>query len=179
VSLPPATPADEPEVKVPAAVRNALGEKAVAILSGATKVEAFRLEKQPAATPGKDTIGMDGLQWRIKARGKDPGAGFAARVRDLLLDEAAVQPSGAGGARGWVALRLWKGKESVTVVIDFEGRHLYVTTRDGENKQVKAALGGFLLGAKGELDDGTLFGRVRALALEAFPEDAEIKALGP
>lgn len=164
-------------VKASEKVVKHLGERTVAVLAGATKVEAFRLEKQPAATPGKDTVGVDGLQWPVTARGKELGAGFAAKVRDLLFDEATLQPSGAGGARGWVAFRLWRQKESVTVVVDFEGSHLYVATRDAAGKQTGTALGGFLFDAKGEFDDGTLFGRVKALALEAFPEDAGIKAL--
>ena len=45
--------------KVPEQVVKDLGAGAVAILSGATKVEVFRLEKQPVAKPGKGTIGLD------------------------------------------------------------------------------------------------------------------------
>lgn len=166
------------EAKVPGKVMKHLGKATVAILAGATKVETFRLEKKGVAKAGKDTIGFDGLQWPIKATGKELDAKFAAKVRNLLFDEATCQFSGAGGARGWVAFRLWKEKESVTVVIDFEGSHLFVGTRDAKGKQVgDSVVGGFLLDAKGDFDNGVLFGRVKALALEAFPKDAAIKAL--
>jgi hypothetical protein len=167
------------QAKVPEKVVKHLGKKAVAILSGATKVETFRLQKEQVAKGGKDTIGFDGQQWPIKAKGKELDAKFAAEVRDLLFDEATCQFSGAGGARGWVAFRLWKEKESVTVVIDFEGHHLYLATRDAEGKQVgDQVVGGFLFDAKGDFDKGVLFGRVKALALKAFPDDAALKALG-
>jgi hypothetical protein len=171
---------ERPEaVKVPEEVAKHLGERTVAILSGADRAEAFRLEKQPAAKAGKDTIGPDGLQWPIKATNNKLDAKFAARVRDLLFDESTTIPSGAGGARGWVAFRLWKEKESVTVVVDFEGYHLYLVTRDAEGKQLSTAIGGFLFNAKTQdFDNGVLLGRIKALALEAFPKDADIKALG-
>jgi hypothetical protein len=39
--------AEEPVAKAPAAVKKDLGEPAVAVLAGATKVEVFRLEKTP------------------------------------------------------------------------------------------------------------------------------------
>ncbi len=165
------------EVKVPAKVVKDLGKEAVAILSGATKVEVFRLEKRPVQKPAKNTIGMDGLQFPITATGKEQDAKFAAKVRDVLFDEATRTKSGAGGVNGWVAFRLWKEKESVTVVVDFEGSSLFIASWDADGKQVKAAGGGFLFNAKGDFDDGKLFARVKALAVEAFPDDAELKAL--
>jgi hypothetical protein len=165
------------EVKVPAQVEKDLGKRTIAILSGATRVEVFRLGKQPLPKPKDNTIGLDGLQWPIKATGKEQGAAFAAKVRAFLFDEATRKPSGAGGARGWVAFRLWKDKESVTVVVDFEGMHLYIVTRDAEGKQIRTALGGFLFDAKGGIDKGGLFARIKALAREAFPNDTEIRAL--
>jgi hypothetical protein len=172
---------DDPprEANVPAKVVQDLGKEAVAVLSGATRVEVFRLEKRPVA-PGqkaKNTIGLDGLQFPIAATGKEQDAKFAAKVRGVLFDKATRRSSGAGGVSGWVAFRLWKEKESVTVVVDFEGSSLYIASRDAEGKQVKAAGGSFLFNAKGGFDDGKLFARVKALAVEAFPDDAEIKAL--
>lgn len=166
-------------VKVPEEVVKHLGERTVAILSGANRAEAFRLEKQPVAKAGKDTIGLDGLQWTIKSTNNKLDAKFAARVRALLFDESTTIPSGAGGARGWVAFRLWKEKESVTLVVDFEGYHLYLVTRDAEGKQIHTATGGFLFNATTQdVDNGVLFARIKALAVEAFPKDADIKALG-
>lgn len=166
------------EVEVPAKVQKDHGEKAIAILSGATKVEAFRLDKKILAMPGKNTIGADTLQFAITATGKEKDEKFAAKVRVLLFDEATRTHSGAGGFRADVAFRLFKGDESVTVVVDFEGFQFLVVTRDAKGKQLGGAYGGFLFDKKGEFDKGGLFTTVKALALEAFPDDAELKALG-
>ena len=173
-----ARPADK-RPEAPEKVVKHLGKEAVAILSGATKVETYRLEKKLLAKAGNDTIGFDGQHWAIASKGKDRDAKFAAEVRDLLFDEATCQFSGAGGARGWVAFRLWKDKESATLVIDFEGHHLYFAARDAEGKQIgDGVVGGFLLDAKGGFDEGVLFGHVLALALKAFPDDAALKERG-
>src|SRR5262245_27688984 len=112
--------------KVPEAVKKHLGKETVAILSGATRVEVFRLAKQLARKATPKTVGADSLQWPVTATGKERGKKFAARVRSLLFDEATRQSSGASGVRGWVAFRLWKNKESVTVVVDFEGYQLLI-----------------------------------------------------
>jgi hypothetical protein len=163
--------------KVPEQVMKDLGERTVAVLSGATRVEVFRLEKWPGQNATPKTIGIDKLQWAITATGKEKDKEFAAKVRALLFDEATRTPSGASGIRGDVAFRLWKGKESVTVIVDFEGSQFLVALGDAEGKQSFVAYGGFLFNAKGDFDDGTLFGRVKALAVEAFPDDAKLKAL--
>ena len=165
------------EIKVPAKVEEDLGKEAIAILSGATKVEVFRLEKKILAKPGKNTIGADTLQFAITATGKEKDDKFAAKVRAFLFDEATRTPSGAGGFRGDVAFRLTKEKESVTVIVDFEGSQFMVVPRDGEGMQTSIIYGGFLFDKKGNFDKGGLFARVKALAVEAFPDDAAIKAL--
>jgi hypothetical protein len=172
----PAPKGDQP-TKVPEKVQKDLGERTIAVLSGATRVEVFRLEKQlgPKATP--KTIGTDKLQWTITATGKEKDKEFAAKVRALLFDEATRTLSGASGFRGDVAFRLWKDKESVTVIIDFDGSQFLIVTRDAEGKELHTAFGGFLFDAKGEFDKGELFARVKALAVEAFPDDARLKGL--
>lgn len=165
-SQPASTTAEEPKSEIPDAVKKDLGEKTIAILSGATKVEAFRLEKLP-------TIGADKFQFEITATGKE----FAAKARAFLFDEATRTLSGASGFRGDVAFRLWKEKESVTVVVDFEGSQFLLATRDADGKETHVAFGGFLFDAKGGFDKGDLFARVHGLALDAFPEDAKLKEL--
>jgi hypothetical protein len=169
-------PAKVPE-KVPEKVKKDLGERTIAILSGATRVEVLRLAKWPAQKPKPPSVGADKLQWSITATGKEKGKPFATKVRALLLDEATRTLSGASGFRGDVAFRLWKEKESVTVVVDFEGSQFLVVARDVKGKQINTAFGGFLFNAKGAFDTGDLFARVKALAVEAFPEDAKIRAL--
>jgi hypothetical protein len=177
LSLSAAVPADEPKTKVPEAVKKDLGERTVAILSGATRVEVFRLEKWPAQKPKAPSIGADKLQFSITATGKEKDKEFAAKVRAFVFDEATRTLSGASGIRGDVALRLWKEKESVTVAVDFEGSQFLIVARDAEGKELHIAFGGFLFDAKGEFDKGDLFARVKALAVEAFPDDAKLKGL--
>jgi hypothetical protein len=164
-------------IKVPEKVKKDLGERTIAILSGATRVEVFRLAKWSAKKPKPPSIGADKIQFPITATGKEKGKEFAAKVRALLFDEVTRTPSGASGLRGDVGFRLWKGKESVTVVVDFEGSQFLIVTRDAANTQDHVAFGGFLFNAKGEFDNGGLFARVKALAVEAFPDDKALKAL--
>jgi hypothetical protein len=164
-------------IQVPDEVKKDLGEGTIAIMSGATKVEVFRLEKWPAQKPNVPSIGIDNIQFSITATGKEKDKKFAAKVRALLFDVATRTLSGASGFRGDVAFRLWKDKESVTVIVDFEGSQFMVLVGDADGKQTCAAFGGFLFNAKGEFDKGDLFARVKALAVEAFPDDAKIKAL--
>jgi hypothetical protein len=169
---------ESPEpAKIPEKVKKELGERTIAILSGATRVEVFRLAKWPAPKPKPPSVGSDKLLFSVTATGKEKGKAFAAKVRAVLFDEATRTLSGASGLRGDVAFRLWKGKESVTVVVDFEGSQFFVVARDAGGKETHLAFGGFLFNAKGEFDNGGLFARVKALAVEAFPDDKAIRAL--
>jgi hypothetical protein len=155
---------------VPKQVKEDLGEQTVAILSGATKVDVFRLDKKIALKATPKTIGADQLQFMITATGKERDKEFVAKVRAVLFDEATRELSGASGFRGDVAYRLWKEKESVTVIIDFQGSQFLVVPRDADGKEGKVAFGGFLLNPK-------LFKGVKELAVTAFPDDAKLKAL--
>jgi hypothetical protein len=164
-------------VKISEQVEKDLGEKTIAILSGATKVEVFRLEKQFVQKATPKTIGSDKMLWTITATGKEKDKEFAAKVRALLFDETTRTSSGVSGCRGDVAFRLWKEKESVTIIVDFDGFQFLVVARDAKGKELHVAWGGFLFNAKGEFDEGELFNRVKSLALEAFPDDKQLKAL--
>ena len=121
--------------------------------------------------------GADTLQFAITATSKEKDEKFAAKVRAFLFDEATRTHSGAGGFRGDVAFRLSKEKESVTVIVDFEGSQFLFVTRDAEGVQTGCSYGGFLFDKKGNFDKGGLIASIKALAVEAFPDDAAIKAL--
>jgi hypothetical protein len=168
-------PAGRP--KVMAKVEKDLGDRTIAILAGATKVEPFRLGKRPTTDPAVKTIGADTLKFPVTATGKEQGKEFAAKVRAFLFSEATRTLSGASGFRGDVAFRLSQGGETVTAVVDFEGSSFLLVTRDAAGKQVHTAGGGFLFDALGGFDRGELFGQVKGLATEAFPDDAELRAL--
>jgi len=180
---PPARPAlAGPAVEPPAVserVKKDLGERTLDVLAGATRVEALRLDYAPrdakeGILPGQARNREQ--RWKITATGKEQGREFAAKVRAFVCDEATRTASNAGGYRGDVAFRLWKDGESVTVVVDLVGSWFLIVTRDADGKEVQAAVGGFLFNQKGEFDGGDLYGRARALAVEAFPEDATLGA---
>jgi hypothetical protein len=173
-----AAPKPAESMKAPEKVKKDLGEKTIAILNGATRVEAFRLNGL-AKVPGTDALlAFDGQYWKISAAAKEKDSKFAARLREFLYDEGTRTLSGASGfPENAVAFRAWKGKESVTVLVDFKRFSFTVITRDAKGKQVKAASGGFLFSAKGKFDDGTLWSRIKGLAVEAFPDDKALRAL--
>jgi hypothetical protein len=172
-------PADAPN-KVPEKVKKAFGERTIDILSGATRVEVFQLKAERVReTPA--TLGSNLFQWAIVATGKEKGAEFAARVRTFLLD-------GTAETFGWqpdlehadVAFRLWKEKESVTVILHFESGDFLVVARGADGKQIRAVGGNCAYTAKREFDKGgKIFARMKALAVEAFPGDEKVKALKP
>jgi hypothetical protein len=178
----PSAPArDEPPgtLKVSEKVKKDFGARAIDILSGATRVEVFQLKAEPGRKAGPATLGSEQRQWTIGATGKEKGKDFVAKVRECLLD-------GKTETIGWepeldradVALRLWKDKESVAVVIDFRSGHFTVVARDSAGLRIKVAGGSCIYNAKREFDEkGELFARVKALAVEAFPDDEKIKAL--
>jgi hypothetical protein len=174
-----ARPEGSKEAEASEKVKNKIGTRATEILSGATKVEVFRLDPKRVQVDPPKTIGDDRWQCKIVTTGKEQGKEFAAKVRALLFDEATTQPSGAGGPPVYtVAFRLWKDKESVTVLVDFSDHNLTTVTHNAEGKQTHSARGGFILNLNGHLDEeGALRARVVALALEAFPDDEDIKAL--
>jgi hypothetical protein len=160
-------------VKIPEKVKKDFGERTIDILSGATKVEVFRLGDRV----GKKEVAKALEGWTVTETGKEKGKAFAAKMRGFLFDEATRIPSGAGGFSADVAFRLWKEKESVTVVVDLRGHSFRVRAYDADGKQIAIAGGGFLFNAKREFDSGELFARIHGLAVEAFPGDEKLKGL--
>jgi hypothetical protein len=182
----PSKDTKEPD-KVSEKLKKHFGQKTIDILSGATKVEVFQLEKEKAVrktTP--KTIGTDDERWIITNTGKEKDKEFAGKVRQFLIDEPLrlidemiIKRWGAlgSGVRADVAFQLWKEKESVTVIVDYDQCYCLIITRDAEGKQTKINGVGFRYNAKDEYDDGTLFARAKSLAVEAFPDDKKIKSL--
>lgn len=172
------------KLKVSEKVREELGARTVDILLGAQRVEAFLVKEiEPGEEEKAVHLEPRGLgRWAITATAKERGPEFAAKVKAVVLDEATCRPTGPGFGKAEIAFRLWKGKESVTLIVDFtESKFLFIT-RDAQGQQIgrndfKQTLGSFLFNAKGEFDDGELFARVKAIAIEAFPNDRRITGL--
>lgn len=161
----PRAHAEEP--KVSAKVKKHFGENAVQILAGATKVEVFRVESKPGAKPGPDDKTVAGF--RITATGKEQDAKFAAKVASVVLNEKSYIWDAAKGCifQPGVAFRVWKGDESVIIVICFSCDQVQVLTADKDGKLGKPVWG--------ESDPGRP-GLVK-LAKAALPDDKDIQKL--
>jgi hypothetical protein len=170
--VPGLTPAEDQALHVPQKVRANYGDRAIAILLGASKVDAFRLGVQEKGKPRLPVIGSDDLHFFVTATGKGGGQELAAPLRVFLLDERR-QDAGAGCFDPGVAFRFRKGHESVTMLACFKSLTFLLVTRDADGKQVNLARDGF------SDREFAFFHRLKQLALEAFPNDQQLQALKP
>src|SRR5262249_278737 len=137
-----------------------LGRQTVDILSGATKVEVFRIDGKGDRQPKPGEAAMLGNP--VTARGKDQDEAFAKKLADVLLDDRTYTEEWAKCFRPGVAFRVWRGSDSVKVLVCFQCDNFYCGPPADRN--------------------ATFHGspqrpRLVRLAKEAFPEDPEIQAL--
>jgi hypothetical protein len=141
--------------------------RARAILAEPTKVEVFRIDGRndpPDPTPiGPDTPTVDG--YAVTARGKDQGPGFARRLADVLLDKRTYRGDAAGCFWPGVAFRVYKGDESLDVVICFNCYNFYLGP-PSDRRVFETA----------HFDRFAALQLVR-LAKAAFPDDVDIQGL--
>jgi hypothetical protein len=147
--------------------KKGLPEAALKILSGATRVECFRIDPRTADTgegkPGAKHI--DG--YPITATAKEQGRDFADKLTAALKDEQSYGPAARCFFPG-VGFRAWKDKESVDVVICYMCSNFYVVAHDADGKEVaRTQLAGF---------QGNWAAFVQ-LAKAAFPDDPAIQQL--
>jgi hypothetical protein len=149
-------------------VRRLLGDRTLAILNDATRVEVFRLKPERVAQPDGAKKGEVG-GFPILSAGKTQDARFAARIASVLRDKGSYEFDRPKGCliRPGVAFRLWKGKESVEVVLCFECDILVVIARDEDGKEAHRASKDFDPGRPA----------LMKLAKDAFPDDREIQSL--
>jgi hypothetical protein len=143
-----------------------LGGPTVAILTGATKVEVFRvdgLEKGPPQEPVPQAKRIS--IFPVIAQGKDQGREFAAKLAGILFDERTYTKEYKKCFWPGVAFRVWKGEEHVDVLICFHCSNFYCGPPTDE-VEVTATFKG-----SDRRDD------LVRLAQEAFPDDKEIQAL--
>jgi hypothetical protein len=147
--------------------KNGLPDSALRILSGATRVECFRIDPRTADKgDGKpDAKQIDG--YPITSTGKEQGREFAGKLSAALKDEKSYGPPARCFFPG-VGFRAWKGKESVDVVICYMCSNLYVVARDAEGKQIAQT------GLSGFKENRAAFVQ---LAKVAFPDDPVIQKL--
>jgi hypothetical protein len=159
VGVTPAPAADRPTNP-----KELLGEKVVALLKGATKVEVFRVDSDKPGATDKAVAG-----YRITAVGKDRDATFAKAVWEVATSKDTYEFNAAKGCifRPGVAFRVWKGEESVAFVICFACDQMAIVTLDKDGKAVATA--------HAETDPGRA--ALLKLAKTAFPDDKEIQKL--
>jgi hypothetical protein len=144
------------------AAKKQLPEAAQEILSGATRVECFRIDPR---TSGKGEH-IDG--YVVTATAEEQGRDFAAKLAAALKDEKSYGDPARCFFPG-VGFRAWKGKESVDVVICYLCSNFYVVARDENGKEVaRTPYIGFQCNRAAFVE----------LAKAAFPEDPAIQQLG-
>jgi hypothetical protein len=91
-----------------------LGKQGVAILSAAERVEVFQIDHKPAKA--RDNT-VDGFP--VRETGKEMGPGFASRIARVLLDDRTywLRSAEIKELEPGFAFRIWKGKESVEVLV--------------------------------------------------------------
>lgn len=138
------------------------------ILAGATKVEVFRIDGRndpPDPTlikPSDPTVGG----YAILARGYDQGQEFAAKLRGILTDNKTYTDKHAKCFWPGVAFRVWKGEDSVDVIICFQCGNFYLGPPADKRVMENASFNG-----------SPNRSRLVRLAKEAFPDDKEVQEL--
>ena len=153
-----------------------LGSDAIGFLGEATRVQAFRVgspddvwnfDQGPIPQALSHSFPrMDG--WFLLGTAKEPSRVLAQKLRQILLDGSYLQIRILCITRPGVIFRLWKGSQSLDVLLCFHCGEMYTVMRDSTGK---AKLGIYIVMGG---DTKSSFAR---LAKEAFPDDTTIQAL--
>jgi RNA polymerase sigma factor (sigma-70 family) len=153
------------------ALRRRYGDKTIAILQGATRLEAFRLQPDDYVKPGDKDDGKAKRfgGYAIIGSADEQKEKVAARAAALLLDRdnfALDQAKGCKFQPG-VGLRFWKGKEFADVILCYHCNELMISAPDTAAQGVKTPYADF--------DPGQA--ALVKLAKELFPKDEVIQDL--
>jgi hypothetical protein len=141
-----------------------LDRRTTTILSGATKVEVFRVAgKEPPTEASSGELRIGGF--RVLSQGKDQGRVFADRLAAVLSQWKTYSFTYAKCYWPGVAFRVWKGEEIVDILICFKCDNLYC----GPPTMSARVTASF--------SESPNRARLVALAKEAFPDDQEIQGL--
>jgi hypothetical protein len=136
---------------------------AVAVVRTATRVEVFRVASEPRELPLGDHV----QHYPVLFTGKEQDRAFAARLSAILLGDGVTQMRKECGLEPSVAFRLWKGEDSVEVLVSFSCNLLW-PHMVGAIAQDQVAEYQDFDSARAELV---------ALVKEALPDDSEIQSL--
>src|SRR5262245_23935338 len=97
--------ADETKKQASARLKERLGEKGLAVLEGATRVETFRIK------PNRDPKATEAIAgYPLIAAGKQLDARFARQLADVLLDDKTWFGESARCFLPGVVFRVWKDR---------------------------------------------------------------------
>ncbi|WP_165248504.1 hypothetical protein [Paludisphaera soli] len=153
-----------------------VGDRGISILRGATKVEAFRIADTAGLDYGfgrhadvrSDLGAIEG--YTITSKGNDAGADFAGRLADFLLRGEIYFVSFDCLPDPGVTYRVWKGDESLTLVVCYECDSIKVFVRNAWRRLVHQ-------GRSYIYDESHEAKGLRRLAKEAFPGDETIQSM--
>ncbi len=154
-----------------------LGYQADSILDGATRVEIFRVMSEIEAhssEPGHPSRKFSPTAAKvdycyITATGKEQGPEFAKEIAAILLDEGTyTHDTLSCTTLPGVVFRVWKGSQSLDVVLCFHCGEMYTITRDANGKETPGVY---------TLMAGNSRSGFARLAKQAFPSDPDIQAL--
>ena len=145
-------------------LRDNLSDSGISILKGETRVEVFRVASEEVQKPTNNAI--EG--YPILATGKEQGEEFAARLTSILLGKGVTQNEKKCGLEPGVAYRLWKGNQSVEVLVCFKCNVLWPHIVGEQWKE-------HLWWEWQDFD--TVRADLLAVTKEAFPDDQEIQSL--
>lgn len=150
--------------------KKGLNRQTKAILSGATKVEVYRIDgMEEYANPEQKPKQLGDLTfdgYPVTGTGKDQGKEFAAKLYAVLSDDRSWSNAWAFCFTPGVAFRAWDGKEAVDVVICFRCKNIYCgpSTDNKPHENISFV-------------DSPMQAKLVQLVKEAFPDDKEIQAL--
>src|SRR5262249_24359818 len=146
-------------------VQEKLGDKTVALLLRADRVEAFRIDPERKPKPDEKEIGG----FPITSTGKKQDEKFVARLLPVLLNDKtyfAQRPYKCH--EPGVAYPLSAGDDAVAGILCFKSFNLRVTSRDTGGNVIQTAFGNF---------EEEMYTPMVKLAKEAFPDDKSIQGL--
>jgi hypothetical protein len=150
-------------------LRHVFGDLGLSTMKDATRVETFRIIDPSRHESPKDLVG-EIERFPIIAKGEIQGKEFAVKMSTYLLDGKLYFFSPDCIEDYGVAYRLWKGSDSVSLIVCYECYNIQVFVRDAEGRLVHEG-GSSFRDAFGGPDV------MRELAKLAFPSDAAIQAL--
>jgi hypothetical protein len=155
----------EPSAKA----RKYLGDEALWVLAGGTRVETFRIDGESRRAGKSQGPGERIGSYLLLSRGKDQGPDFAADLAAVLFKDETYFDGGSACFSPGVVFRVWNGEASADILVCFKCNNFEVNVKDAEGQVTATKYGCFINSpARAELIH---------LSMRAFPDDPVIQGL--